>query len=553
MNNLLVFFLSFIITEVSTPYLIKIFKSKGIVDKPSSRKVHSELIPRMGGIIIYSVVIIIFQAFYQDINSVKLFLTGSVIIFLCGIIDDFHELNWKVKFGLQSAAVIFLMLRFIPKFDGVLFFGYIIPDPLGYILLFFFMVGTINSINLMDGLDGLASGFSILTILFIGFLGYYKDYEIVVIISTALLGTLLSFLKYNSYPAKIFLGDSGSLVLGYFLVFLSIEILRPFGTKTLDLTFPVLLLGVPIIDTLKVMYLRMREGRLPFTPDKKHLHHVIFGNNIRHKTTVFIIHTLSIGFMLNALFYLRYHNELTYLIFFLMGLFLISIKKLISLSNIVVKIIKDVSGSLFKLPSLAKDIYTKLFIPLSIISFVLLILLQFRYVSVGASKLHLAMLATGITLFTTAVYSFKKTNLISPIYVFFNILFYLTFNYFLKEESRFILADIMLFPNLVNHFLFYFLAFVVLVFLMIRYSLLPKEEIFLSGMDLTLLSIAMLFFIVQPLSQWDLTALNYSLIVSLVVYIWFKIVQYYFKRTSMFLYFGLFLVNFIILGVSYIV
>jgi UDP-GlcNAc:undecaprenyl-phosphate GlcNAc-1-phosphate transferase len=415
------------------------------------------------------------------------------------------------------------------------------------------MVGTINSINLMDGLDGLASGFSILTILFIGFLGYYKDYEIVVIISTALLGTLLSFLKYNSYPAKIFLGDSGSLVLGYFLVFLSIEILRPFGTKTLDLTFPVLLLGVPIIDTLKVMYLRMREGRLPFTPDKKHLHHVIFGNNIRHKTTVFIIHTLSIGFMLNALFYLRYHNELTYLIFFLMGLFLISIKKLISLSNFVVKIIKDISGSLFKLPSLAKDIYTKLFIPLSIISFVLLLLLQFRYVSVGASKLHLAMLATGITLFTTAVYSFIKTNLISPIYVFFNILFYLTFNYFLKEESRFILADILLFPNLLNHLLFYFLAFVVLVFLIIRYSLLPKEEIFLSGMDLTLLSIAMLFFIVQPLSQWDLTALNYSLIVSLVVYIWFKIVQYYFKRTSMFLYFGLFLVNFIILGVSYIV
>lgn len=550
MNYVLIFFLSFIITEISTPYIITLFKKVGIVDKPSARKIHSDQTPRMGGIIIYSVVIIIFQAFYKDISVVKLFFLGSIIIFICGIIDDLLDLDWKVKLSLQSISAILLMMSFIPRFNRIVLFGLDIPYPLNYIILFLFIVGTINSINLMDGLDGLTSGFATLAVLFIGFLAYYKDYALLIIITTSMLGVLLAFLKYNSFPAKIFLGDTGSLILGYFLVFMSIEIMEPFKTPELDLTFPVLLFGVPILDTIKVMFLRMKAGEIPFTADKKHLHHVIFGSKIRHKTTVFIIHFISILFMINALLFLRYHSAFSFLFFFLMGSLLLSAKHFISMTNRRMENFKRIFGHIFKLPLITIKIYNNVIIRISIIVFIILIMVQYRAITFASEKILLGLLLGETLLFILAIYQYKKNMNLTMTYVFFNLFFFFAVNNMIGDKSG---SPIVEGYGLYIQYIylpFFILAVVVFIFLFGRYSLLSKEYTFLNGMDLTLLSMAIMFFILQPFSQWSVTGLNYSLIASLVINIWFKILQCYYKRTATFLFFGLFLVNFSILLTS---
>lgn len=544
MDIFFLFFISYLMTEISTPYIIDLFIRKGIVDKPEARKIHNSEIPRMGGVVIYSVFIILFQAFYQDINSVKLFFTGSIVIFICGIIDDLYDLDWRVKFAIQSIGGIILLMRFTPVFNGIIIFGIEIPAPFNYALLFFFIIGTMNSINLMDGLDGLTSGFSILAIFFIGFLALYKGYALLIIITSILLGSLLSFLKFNSYPAKIFLGDSGSLVLGYFLVFLSIEILRPFGTKPLDLTFPVLLLGVPIIDTLKVMYLRMREGRLPFTPDKKHLHHVIFGIQVRHKTTVFIIHLLSILFMINALLYLRFHSVISIIVFALLGSLLLFAKYFTTLTNKSIIIFKRLTLHAFELPIYAVNFFRKVVVKVSFVVVFFVLLFEYKYFPDSSAKVVFIMMAGGAILFIVAIQQYLKNNNLITIYVFFNLLFFFSVNLFLQDSYVQVITSVLSINRKLINFPFYLITLVVIIFLIGRYSLLPSKNIFFNGMDLSIISFSLMFFILQPFSQWDTTSVNHSLITSLVVYIWFKVFNCFYTRAAIIIYFGFFILNF---------
>ncbi len=177
------------------------------------------------------------------------------------------------------------------------------------IFLLFFIVGGINSINLLDGLDGLASGFSLLVFSIILILSIVADDAFLILLTVSLIGSLLGFLRFNAFPASIFLGDTGSLVLGSFLVIASLKTALNFEQSTLNLTFPTMLLAVPMIDTIKVFIYRIIHKKSPFQADNSHLHHIIYHSNIKHEITVFLIEIFTLIYVLLALFYLRGFKE----------------------------------------------------------------------------------------------------------------------------------------------------------------------------------------------------------------------------------------------------
>lgn len=546
MNYLLVFFISFLLVELITPYVIKQLIRIGVVDHPESRRVHREVTPRMGGVIIYSVVIILLQTFYQDLNSIRLFFMGSVVIFICGILDDLYDINWQIKLVFQCIASALLLTRFANYFNTISFFGIILPTPIDYIVTFLFFLGTINSINLMDGLDGLVSGFSIIALILLGFLGLYKTDYLITILTLALLGSLLAFVKYNSFPAKLFMGDTGSLVLGYFLVFIVVEVLRKFNNSNLDLAFPVLFLGLPILDTLKVMWLRVFDGKSPFLPDKSHLHHIILKNKVRHKTTVFLIHIFSLTFMVNAIVFLKYHNPFSIVAFICLAVLLFFAEKVVSFSNRILLGFKVIVGTVFKLPPLFKLVYIRFLLIVSIICFYTLLLFNFKTIVIDSSKTIFFLLGGGLILLTVATINHLRGNPHSVIYFFLNCIFAFSLNSFFNTipldvfNSNYIILHI-------GQFAFYYLVTVVIMFLMARYSLITEKIVFINGVDLLLIVATIIVLLVPIITQLNMPFLSLAVITCLVLLIWFKIIHYFYLKTSSILFYSIFIFNFIVL------
>ena len=317
MQYLIILFATLVGTIFIAPYFIELFNKIKIVDLPDGmRKLHSTPVPRMGGLLIFLVFIASLFIFYGDINSVKFYLFGIIIIFTLGAYDDLLGTNWSIKFLYQIVAASLLLLFLLPKFSSLHLFTFDFPIIPASIILIVFIVGTINSFNLLDGLDGLVSGISLLvfTLLFFVSLNFMDTFLLIVL--SSVIGCLIGFLKYNGYPARIFLGDSGSFLLGYLVVSSVLILSINKHTSVLDLTFPVILLAVPIADTLKVMMERIFTGKHPFVADRTHIHHIVFSKNITHKTTVFIITIYSLVFAANAIIY-RYYSEYLGILIFL--------------------------------------------------------------------------------------------------------------------------------------------------------------------------------------------------------------------------------------------
>ena len=304
MIYLIVFFTSLVLTLFFTPALIDFITRIKVVDLPGERRVNKSAIPRMGGLIIYVVVLILVISFYGNLNSVRFFILASGLIALLGIVDDMVGVKWNHKFIIQFLMSFFLIYFLAGNFDVVNFFGIELVFPLNYLLMILLIVGVINSINMLDGLDGLVSGFSLL-VLFVTFLvGYNTGNSLLLILSASLMGALIGFLKFNAFPAKIFLGDTGSYTLGFFLITASLLAGISSKTRTLDLTFAVILLSVPILDTVKVMLMRLLNKRNPFLPDRSHIHHILLEKIPSHKITVFIIESIALLFAALSIYYL---------------------------------------------------------------------------------------------------------------------------------------------------------------------------------------------------------------------------------------------------------
>lgn len=293
-------FISFIAALLLTP-IVKIVAFKvGATDKPNNRKVHQNIMPRLGGLAIFLsflIGIVILQPEYEFHWAIVI---GSMIIILTGVVDDIKEISPMVKLSGQILAALIVVVvgdlnvEFINlPFGGVIDFGFLsIP------LTMIWIIGITNAINLIDGLDGLAGGVSTIALLAIAGMAAVMGNPYVMMVALIAAVSTIGFLFYNFYPAKIFMGDTGALFLGYLIGVLSLLGFK--GVTFISLVIPIIILGVPISDTFFAIVRRLINKQPLSAPDKSHLHHCLLKSGFSHRQTVLLIYAVSTIFALAA-------------------------------------------------------------------------------------------------------------------------------------------------------------------------------------------------------------------------------------------------------------
>ncbi|RFU68312.1 undecaprenyl/decaprenyl-phosphate alpha-N-acetylglucosaminyl 1-phosphate transferase [Peribacillus saganii] len=296
---LICFIASIIITPIVKKFAIKI----GATDKPNHRKVHQKIMPRLGGLAIYISFIIGLLILNPYNASAIPIIIGSVIIIVTGVLDDLFELSAKIKLlGQVAAALVVVVAGGVQvdyinlPFDGQIHFG-IFSIPLTII----WIVGVTNAINLIDGLDGLAAGVSSIALITISAMAFLKGDIFVLSVALIVLGSTLGFLVYNFHPAKIFMGDTGALFLGYIIAVLSLLGFK--STTMISLIVPVIILGVPISDTFFAIIRRIVHKKPLGAPDKSHLHHCLLRVGFSHRQTVLLIYAIAALFGVAAVIF----------------------------------------------------------------------------------------------------------------------------------------------------------------------------------------------------------------------------------------------------------
>ncbi|MBM7661620.1 UDP-GlcNAc:undecaprenyl-phosphate GlcNAc-1-phosphate transferase [Bacillus mesophilus] len=297
---ILAFVASFITVLVVTPFVIKFAVSIGATDKPNERKVHQKLMPRLGGLAIFIGVLVGYFVGGLYSYNVTAITAAGIVILLTGFLDDKYELAPKYKLlGQIVAASIVVSSGLTIELLYVPFVGEFSLGLLGYPITFFWIIAITNAINLIDGLDGLAAGISGIVIATIAILAAFSGNMLILTISVILLGSIIGFLFYNFNPAKIFMGDTGALFLGYCISILSL--LGLYKSVTLfSFVVPIIILGVPIFDTTFAIIRRIVNKRPISSPDKEHLHHRLLSLGLSHRNTVLMIYCLSIFFSVTA-------------------------------------------------------------------------------------------------------------------------------------------------------------------------------------------------------------------------------------------------------------
>lgn len=301
---LLIVSVTFVFTALFIPIVKKIAQFIGAMDVPNERKVHKVPIPRLGGLGIYGGFLLGYMLFGQHSVQMNAILIGSFIIIVTGIFDDIKPVPAKYKFLGQIVGA-----SIIPLYGGILLkdisaFGiYINFGILSYPITILFIVGIVNCINLIDGLDGLSSGISSIYFLTIGILGLILNNSngLDVTLTFIMLGSTLGFLLHNFHPAKIFMGDSGSMFLGYIIAVISL-----LGFKNVTLTsfvVPMFLLAIPVMDTLFAILRRLINHKPIGMPDKNHLHHQLLNMKLSQTKTVLVIYFVDILFAVASILY----------------------------------------------------------------------------------------------------------------------------------------------------------------------------------------------------------------------------------------------------------
>lgn len=314
----------FLFVLAITPFIKRVAKHIGAMDIPNERKVHKVPIPRLGGLGIYMGFILGYVLFGTMSLKMNAILIGSFIIIITGIIDDINPIPAKIKFLFQIVAASVVAFYGKILLSDLSAFGFYIEFGIfSYPITILFIVSIINCINLIDGLDGLAAGLSSIYFITIGIVivGWMHTFELDAVITFVMLGSTLGFLCHNFNPAKIFMGDSGSMFLGYMIAVIAL-----LGFKNVTLTtllVPICLLAIPIMDTLFAIIRRVINKKPIGEPDKKHLHHQLLNLNISHRNTVLIIYFVDIlfaGAMLVYMLYDRMVGVILYSILFIIVL-----------------------------------------------------------------------------------------------------------------------------------------------------------------------------------------------------------------------------------------
>ncbi|HVK97163.1 MAG TPA: MraY family glycosyltransferase [Flavisolibacter sp.] len=293
---MLAFMTAFVVAMVLMPPLIKVIEKFKLFDEPDERKMHISPVPTLGGIaacIGMGVACILWFPFSNDTFTITFFFSAGVLLII-GIMDDLKHLSAKYKFAIQVA------IAFLIAFSGVrvntfngLFGIEELPISAQYTFTILAITGITNAFNLIDGIDGLAGGLGFMSLVILGLFLNLSDDATMALIAFSLAGGVLGFLYYNFNPAKIFMGDTGSLVLGFVLSILCIKFIQlNSGIPRVIPHAPVFTLSVvfiPVFDTIRVFAIRIWQGRSPFAPDKNHIHHLLTNNGWSHSFSAKLI------------------------------------------------------------------------------------------------------------------------------------------------------------------------------------------------------------------------------------------------------------------------
>lgn len=302
-DYIVAFILSFTVAVFITPVVKKIAIKIGATDKPNTRKIHKDIMPRLGGLGIFIGVIAGFLYLQPHSIYMKEIVIGAFIIILVGILDDKYTLPAKYKFigQLVAAIVVASSGLLIEKFT-IPFYGAVYLDFLSYPVTVIWIVAITNAINLIDGLDGLAAGVSSIAMTSILIMAFADSQFLVVALCFILIGSTLGFLVHNFYPAKIFMGDTGALFLGYSISIISM--LGLFKNITIfSFIIPIVVLAVPIFDTVFAIIRRLLNKKSIAAPDKLHLHYCLVNLGFSHRSAVLIIYFFSACFGFSAIIF----------------------------------------------------------------------------------------------------------------------------------------------------------------------------------------------------------------------------------------------------------
>jgi UDP-GlcNAc:undecaprenyl-phosphate/decaprenyl-phosphate GlcNAc-1-phosphate transferase len=304
---------TFILSFVFIHFLIKYSKVLGLQDIPNARSAHTRIVPRSAGLGFVSAALISLCVFEFDHVVKNYYVYISILaVMLLGLVDDKFNISHRVKFlGL-------LLIAGVVAFNGVTinslgnYFGYEVTLVLWLAIPFtiFAVVGFTNALNLMDGLDGLAGGLTTIILFAFLMIGYTHNDQFIVFVSATFIVTILAFLIFNWHPAKIFMGDSGSLTLGFVISILSVKSLAYMTPSAV-----LFIMALPLIDTFIVMRRRIQRGQSPFKADKNHIHHFMYRTKVNVKVSVKLLLYMQLALSIIG-YQLRAENEILSLALF---------------------------------------------------------------------------------------------------------------------------------------------------------------------------------------------------------------------------------------------
>ena len=316
LNNIKIIFIVFVFVACIIPFIKKIALHIGAVDIPGGRHIHNKIMPKLGGLAVFLGFLLGYMLFCNQTPQMISILIGGFIILIFGIFDDIKRLPPSVQFvgQLASACVVVfygnIVMQDISAYGFYLNFGVFAP----YITILF-IITFMNCLNFIDGLDGLAGGiatiFFVTITIVISYTGIYNGLD--ASLSLVMIGATLGFLLHNFHPAKIFLGNSGSMFIGYMIAVISL-----LGFKNVTITsfiIPVLILAIPILDTLFAIIRRILKGESPTHGDRKHLHHQLLDMTSSQVKTVLIIYFINILFSFASIVYLTKNAKLGLIIY----------------------------------------------------------------------------------------------------------------------------------------------------------------------------------------------------------------------------------------------
>lgn len=307
-THFIVPFVSALVVTVWISFLLLTYAPNWLMDRPAGRKAHARPLPTTGGIA-FGLVILLSVLAFNGLTPYWWYIMGGTVIYMLGAIDDYRPIRWQVKLVVQLIVASLLIYRFLGEITTVSFFNQPLDFStvalIGVFLIWF--VGILNAVNLIDGMDGLASGYTVLVCFFAAIIGILNAAPGFVAINAAVLGALAGFLYFNQRPARFFMGDSGSLLLGYHVACLPLIFHQSIGAGTeLTITPFLILASFLIMDTTRVFFSRVLKKKNPMTSDTIHLHHLMFQHTNSYMGTLVPIFLVTWVTGVASVLYYRY-------------------------------------------------------------------------------------------------------------------------------------------------------------------------------------------------------------------------------------------------------